>query len=318
MKVIEHILNAKNPTFSFEIVPPPRGKSINEIIEVTEALAAINPAWIDVTSHKSTVEFLEKGDGTFVRKKVKKRPGTLGICGVIQNRFKIDTVAHLLCAGFTREETEDALIELNYLGIHNVLALRGDATDSIKNAQQLKQQNLSTHKYAANLVEQVKLLSKGQFLEEMADSNPLEFGVGVAGYPEKHFEAPCLKDDIENLKHKVNMGADYIVTQMFFDNQKFFEFVAKCREAGITVPIIPGLKILRSMAQLKSIPKNFYIDIPDALVDEVNASPEHVIEIGKKWALNQMRELLENKVQGLHLYVLNDVQNAVELVKKLK
>jgi methylenetetrahydrofolate reductase (NADPH) len=318
MKVIEHILNAKSPTFSFEIVPPPRGKSINEIIEVTEALSALRPSWIDVTSHKSTVEFLEKGDGTFVKKKVKKRPGTLGICGVIQNRFKIDTVAHLLCAGFTREETEDALIELNYLGIHNVLALRGDAVDAIKNPQVLKQQNLSTHKYAANLVEQVKLLGKGQFLEDMADSAPLEFGIGVAGYPEKHFEAPCLKDDIENLKHKVNMGADYIVTQMFFDNQKYFEFVDKCREAGITVPIIPGLKILKSAAQLKSIPKNFYIDIPDVLVDEVNSSPQHAVEIGKKWALKQMQELLEKGAPGLHLYVLNDVHSAVELVKKLQ
>lgn len=318
MKVIEHILGAKTPTFSFEIVPPPRGKSINEIIEVTEALSALNPAWIDVTSHKSTVEYLEKSDGTFVRKKVKKRPGTLGICGVIQNRFKIDTVAHLLCAGFTREETEDALIELNYLGIHNVLALRGDATEAAKNPQELKQQNLSTHKYAAHLVEQVKQLGRGQFLEEMSESNPLEFCVGVAGYPEKHFEAPCLKDDIENLKHKVALGADYIVTQMFFDNRKYFEFVDQCRKAGITVPIIPGLKILRSVAQLKSIPKNFYIDIPAPLVDEVNAAPEHVIEIGKSWALKQMRELLEKNVPGLHLYVLNDVHSAVELVKKLQ
>lgn len=318
MKVIEHITRAKNPTFSFEIVPPPRGKSINEIIEVTEALATLNPAWIDVTSHKSAVEYQEKPDGTFVRKKVKKRPGTLGICGVIQNRFKIDTVAHLLCAGFTREETEDALIELNYLGIHNVLALRGDATDAVKNPLQLKQQNLSTHKYAAHLVEQIKELGQGQFLEEMAESTPLEFCIGVAGYPEKHFEAPCLKDDVENLKHKVALGADYIVTQMFFDNRKYFEFVELCRSAGITVPIIPGLKILRSTAQLKSIPKNFYIDIPATLVDEVNSAPQHVIEIGKAWAQKQMRELLEKGAPGLHLYVLNDVHSAVELVKKLQ
>ena len=318
MKVIEHIQNSKGPTFSFEIVPPPRGRSINDIIEISEALAKLNPSWIDVTSHKSSVEYVERTDGSIVKKKIKKRPGTLGICGVIQNRFKIDTVAHLLCAGFTREETEDALIELNYLGIHNVLALRGDAVDAAKNPQALKLSNQSSHKYAANLVEQIKLLGQGQFLEDMSDSAPLEFCIGVAGYPEKHFEAPCLKDDIDNLKQKVAMGADYIVTQMFFDNQKYFDFVSKCREAGITVPIIPGLKILRSQAQLKSIPKNFYIDIPEVLTDEINETPAHAEEIGKTWAFKQMTELLDNGVPGLHVYVLNDVHNAVELVKKLR
>ena len=311
MKVIEHILNSNGPTFSFEIVPPPRGKSINEIIEVAEALATLNPSWIDVTSHKSTVEYLEKTDGTITKKKLKKRPGTMGICGIIQNRFKIDTVAHLLCAGFTREETEDALIELNYLGIHNILALRGDAHHNSKSSE-------SSHRFASHLVEQVKHLGRGKFLDEMEDPAPLEFCVGVAGYPEKHFEAPCLKDDIYSLKQKVEKGADYIVTQMFFDNEKYFQFVQQCRDAGINVPIIPGLKILRSLPQLKSIPKNFYIDIPSALVDEVNASPTHVAEIGKNWALKQMQGLLEFGAPGLHVYILNDVHTTVELVKKLK
>ena len=311
MKVIEHILNSNGPTFSFEIVPPPRGKSINEIIEVAEALATLNPSWIDVTSHKSTTEYLEKTDGTITKKKLKKRPGTMGICGIIQNRFKIDTVAHLLCAGFTREETEDALIELNYLGIHNILALRGDAPLNTKSSE-------NSHRFASHLVDQVTHLGRGKFLDDMEDPAPLEFCVGVAGYPEKHFEAPCLKDDIYSLKQKVEKGADYIMTQMFFDNEKYFQFVKQCRDAGITVPIIPGLKILRSLPQLKSIPKNFYIDIPSALVDEVNAAPAHVAEIGKNWAMKQMQGLLEGGAPGLHVYILNDVHTTVELVKKLK
>ena len=314
MKVIEHIQASKEPAFSYEIVPPPRGRNVKEIIEVVEALAPFNPPWIDVTSHSSAAYFREKDDGTIERKTFRKRPGTLGICGIIQNRFRIDTVAHILCLGFTREETEDALIELNFLGIHNVLALRGDAP----NFQKEIRRDRTVNQYAADLVGQVKAITQGQFLQDIDNCQPLEFGIGVAGYPEKHFEAASLKLDIQNLKKKVDAGADYIVTQMFFDNQKFFNFVAACRAAGITVPIIPGLKVLRSEAQLRTLPKSFHIDLPDALVDEVTENPKHAAEIGKRWTLKQSQELLEAGYKNLHYYVLNDVGMIADIVKKLQ
>jgi methylenetetrahydrofolate reductase (NADPH) len=334
MKVIEHIERARNPLFSFEIVPPPRGRSVKDLIDVVEALVPLNPPWIDVTSHSSTAYYQERLDGSIQKRVLKKRPGTIGICGVIQNRFRIDTVAHVLCLGmclkrassftlssahvlclgFSREETEDALIELSFLGIENILALRGDSP----NFQKQVRADRTTNHYAADLVGQVKGLCKGLFLDELDKAQPLNFCVGVAAYPEKHFEAASLKLDIQNLKRKVEAGAEYIVTQMFFDNKKYFAFVDQCREAGITIPIIPGLKVLRSVPQLKSIPKNFYIDLPDALVDEVTASPEHVAEIGQRWARQQSEELLAAGVSGVHYYVLNDVHAVCDIVKSFK
>lgn len=314
MHVIEHIAKAKRPLFSFEIVPPPRGTSLKSIIDVVEALQPLDPPWIDVTSHSSTSFLRERPDGALERKTFRKRPGTLGICGVIQNRFQIDTVAHVLCLGFTREETEDALIELNFLGIHNVIALRGDRPNFDKEVRK----DRSTNNYACDLVQQIGDLKKGQFLEDLDGTQPLDYCVGVAGYPEKHFEAPSLKSDIMNLKKKVEAGAQYITTQMFFDNQKFFAFVKACREAGIEVPIIPGLKVLRSAAQLNSLPKTFHIDLPDPLVDEVHANPSHAAEIGKNWALRQSEELLNAGYHNLHYYVLNDSQLVVDLVRKLR
>lgn len=314
MKVIEHIHSAKDPLFSYEIVPPPRGRSYKDIVEIVEILAPLNPPWIDVTSHSSTASFQERADGTIQKRTLKKRPGTLGICGIIQNRFKIDTVAHVLCLGFSREETEDALIELSYLGIENVLALRGDTP----NFQKQVRNDRTINNYAMELVGQIKDLSQGKFLDELEDADPLNFCVGVAGYPEKHFEAANLKLDVANLKRKVDAGADYVVTQMFFDNQKYFDFVAECRAAGINVPIIPGIKVLKSVPQLKSVPKNFYIDLPNALVDEVNASPGHAAEIGSRWAQRQVADLLSKGVPAVHFYVLNDVQCIANIVKSFK
>lgn len=314
MKVIEHLAKAQGPLFSYEIVPPPRGRSVKDIIEVVEALAPLEPPWIDVTSHSSTTYYQEKVDGSIQKRTLRKRPGTLGICGIIQNRFRIDTVAHMLCLGFSREETEDALIELSFLGIENVLALRGDTP----NFQKPSRMDRTTNSYAADLVGQIKDLNQGRFLDELDRCDALGFCVGVAGYPEKHFEAPSLKLDILNLKKKVDAGADYVVTQMFFDNKKYFAFVQACRDAGITVPIIPGIKILKAANQLKSVPKNFYIDLPDELAEEVHLNPRHAEEIGKRWAQSQAEGLLNAGVPGVHFYVLNDVHAVVDIVHKIK
>lgn len=287
---------------------------MKDIIEVVEALVPLNPAWIDVTSHSSTTYFQEKLDGTIQKRTLKKRPGTLGICGIIQNRFRIDTVAHILCLGFTREETEDALIELNFLGIENVLALRGD----IPNVQKQARADRTINSYASDLVAQIRDLKEGKFLDELDRADKLDFCVGVAGYPEKHFEASCLKSDIQSAKRKVEAGADYIVTQMFFDNEKYFKYVEQCREAGITVPIVPGIKILKSANQLKSIPKNFYIDLPEELVEDVEKNPHHAEEIGKRWCQKQVEGLLNFGVPSVHFYVLNDVHSIVDIVRKVK
>jgi len=312
MKVTEHLDRAKNPLFSYEIVPPPRGRSVQDIIDIVETLQAVDPAWIDVTAHSSSAYYNERDDGTIERKIYKKRPGTIGICGIIQNRFKIDTVVHLLCLGFSKEETEDALLELNFLGIHNILALRGDGPNYKKELSK----NRSMNYYASDLVEQVKDLNRGKFLEEVEGGSKFDFCVGVAGYPEKHFEAPNLKLDLINLKKKVDAGADYVVTQMFFDNQHYFDFVKLAREQGINVPIIPGIKVLKSASQLVSVPKNFYIDFPDELVERITSDPKNVAHIGKEWAMNQVQGLLESGAPCVHFYIMNDTSTIVDIVKK--
>lgn len=311
MKVTEHLDRAKNPLFSFEIVPPPRGRSVQEIIDIVETLNPVNPSWIDVTAHSSSAYYNEKEDGTIERKIYKKRPGTIGICGIIQNRFRIDTVVHLLCLGFSKEETEDALLELNFLGIHNVLALRGDGPNYKKEIAKDRHMNY----YATDLVEQIKGLNNGIFLDPIEGCSNFNFCIGVAGYPEKHFEAPNLKLDILNLKKKIDAGADYVVTQMFFNNQHYFDFVKAAREAGITVPIIPGIKVLKSAGQLTSIPKNFYIDFPDELVEAVTIDPKNATAIGKEWATNQVRGLLEGGAPCVHFYIMNDTSTIVDIVK---
>lgn len=313
MKVIEHIEQAKSPSFSFEIIPPSRGRSVHDVIEVVESLLPFDPKWIDVTSHSSSAIIQEERDGSLRRRTYRKRPGTLGICGIIQNRFKIDTVAHMLCLGYTREETEDALIELNYLGVHNILALRGDGPNYEKRFSKEK----SFNHYAGDLVGQVGDIKQGKYLDDIGDPAPLEFCVGVAGYPEKHFEAPNMKTDIHHLKRKVEAGADYIVTQMFFDNSRYFQFVDECRAAGISVPIIPGLKILRSAGQLKSLPKTFHVDLPTPLVDEVLANPKHASEIGMHWARKQTEELLNKNNNLIHFYVMQDAHLVSQIIKAI-
>ncbi|MGE3681519.1 MAG: methylenetetrahydrofolate reductase [Bdellovibrionales bacterium] len=311
MRISEIIQRTKNPAFSFEIIPPPRGRSIQDLIEIVETLMPVKPQWFDVTSHASSAYLQEDTHGNLIRRTYKKRPGTLGICGVIQNRFRIDTVAHVLCLGFTREETEDALIELNYLGVENLLLVRGDNPNYEKKYAREK----SFNHYAIDLVRQVVALRKGQFLEELSEPAQFDFCIGVAGYPEKHFEAPNWELDLKYLKAKVDAGADYIVSQMFFDNSVFHSFVSRCRSAGITVPIIPGLKILKSASQLKSIPRTFHCDIPTDLVDNILENPKHAEEIGMRWTGHQIKDLLDRGHNNIHLYVMNDAHLARQVIE---
>ncbi len=312
MRVTEHLAQAKKTLFSFEIIPPPRGKTVREIIDMVEQVAPLSPPFIDVTSHMAEALYEEQPDGTIRRRVRKKRPGSLSICGIIQNRFGIDTVAHLLCAGFTREETEDACIELNYLGIHNVLAIRGDQSNYRK-AVGGRTRNV----YTSDLVTQLGDLRRAVYLDEIANSEPIDFCVGVGGYPETHLESPNQKTDLLYLKQKVDAGAEYIVTQMFFSNEVFFDFVKRCRAAGIEVPIIPGLKLIDDVRQLSSLAKNFHISLPDALVDEVMASPQHAREIGARWGRSQVEDLIAHQVDCLHFYVMNDASRVVALVEDL-
>lgn len=313
MHVTEHLARSRNPLFSYEIIPPPRGRSAQEILAVVEQILPYEPPFIDVTSHGAEAFYEENNEGNIRRRVRKKRPGTISICGIIQNRYNIDTVPHLLCRGFTREETEDAVIELNFLGINNVLAIRGDETNYKKPVRKHRTANA----YASELVRQLHNLKQGQYLDEIANCDAIEMCIGVGAYPEKHVESPNLKTDVGYLKQKVDAGADYVVTQMFFDNQAFFRFVEACRAAGITVPIIPGLKILSSQRQLTSIPKNFHVNMPEELVDEILAGPDHVKEIGIRWGKKQCEELLNGGVPCVHWYVMSDAVAVIEVIKQL-
>jgi methylenetetrahydrofolate reductase (NADPH) len=313
MHVTEHLAKADRTLFSFEIIPPPRGKTVRDIIDIVEQIAPVKPPFVDVTSHMAEAIYDEKEDGTITRIVRKKRPGTISICGIIQNRYGIDTVPHLLCTGFTREETEDAIIELNFLGIENVLAIRGDESNYNKIIAQGRTRNV----FAKDLVGQLVDLRKAKYLDDLVNSEPINFCIGVGGYPEKHVEAPNLKTDVMRLKEKVDAGADYVVTQMFFDNHAYVEFVKMCRDAGITVPIIPGIKLIDSVRQLNSLPKHFHVTIPDELVDEILESPRHVREIGRKWGRRQTEELINMGVECVHFYVMSDASSAVSIIKDL-
>lgn len=314
MKVIEHLEKAKSPFISFEILPLQRGGDIKNLFQIVDILLKYNPPFIDVTSHSAQIQYEETPEG--IRKKVKrKRPGTIGISVAIKNKYNIDTVPHLLCNGFTKEETEDALIELNYLGIENVLAVRGDDLGYKKPVPEGKSSNI----YSLDLIKQISDMNKGKYLEEeLLDAAATNFCIGAGGYPEKHFEAPNLKVDIGYAKEKVDAGAHYIVTQMFFDNNYYFEYVRKCREAGITVPIIPGLKILTRKDHLTNIPKNFFVEIPSELSNEIlEAKTENILDIGIEWAYKQCIELLEFGAPSLHFYIMHFVKPIEKLMKRL-
>jgi methylenetetrahydrofolate reductase (NADPH) len=316
MKVLEHLERAKGePLISFEIIPPLRGGNVSTLLALIDDLMKFRPPFIDITSHAAEVIFEETPDA--IRRRVKrKRPGTLGVCALIQNKYEVDAVPHVLCQGFLREETEDFLIELRYLGIDNVLAIRGDDSGYQKPLRDGK----SANDFAIDLVRQVAEMNRGQYLQsDLLDAEPSEFCVGIAGYPEKHFEAPNLETDIRHTKEKLDAGGEYVVTQMFFDNRAYFDYVEKCRAAGITAPIIPGLKILANRGQLASIPRTFHVDIPAALSDEVAKVPdERVLDVGVEWALAQSRELLDRGVPSLHFYVMASSRGVTQLLDRLR
>jgi methylenetetrahydrofolate reductase (NADPH) len=299
MKVTEHLAGATEPLVSFEIIPPKRGGDLASLLSLIDDLAEHRPPFIDITSHAAEVVYDDTPDG-IRRRRTRKRPGTLGVCALIQNKFRIDAVPHVLCEGFTREETEDFLIELHYLGIDNVLAIRGDSSGHRKTLDGGRTRN----DHASDLIAQIAAMNQGRFLEDLVDASPTEFCVGAAGYPEKHFEAPNLRADVERVKLKVEAGAEYIVTQMFFDNRHYFSFLEECRDQGIDVPIIPGLRILTNPRQLTSLPRTFHCEIPAALTHEIESTPEHAWDIGVAWAAEQVQELLESGTPSVHFYVL--------------
>jgi methylenetetrahydrofolate reductase (NADPH) len=316
-KISELIKNAKDETlFSIEILPPMKGQGIQKLYNQIEPLIEFKPKFIDVTYHREEYIYKKREHGLLEKVPIRKRPGTVGICAALMNRFHIDTVPHIICGGFSKEETENALIDLQFLGIDNVLALRGDA---------IKSEGRFTatpggHEFATELIEQITSMNNGKYLnQEVENAFATNFCIGVAGYPEKHFEAPNFQTDLKYLKRKVELGAEYIVTQMFFDNSKYFEFVANCRDAGIHVPIIPGLKPLKTIKQLTILPSIFHIDLPDDLVRAADKckNSEAIKQVGIEWAIAQSKELKDKGAPCLHYYAMGEPDNIVAIAKEV-
>ncbi|MFP5457540.1 MAG: methylenetetrahydrofolate reductase [NAD(P)H] [Bacteriovoracia bacterium] len=301
MKVVDHIKTSKSTLFSFEILPPHAGESIQTLFSNIDPLMEFKPKFIDVTYHREEFILKKRAGGLLEQKSIRKRPGTVAICAALMHKYGVDTVPHIICGGFTREETEYALIDLNYLGIENVLALRGD---SIKGQNDFEA-TPGGHAFASELVTQIQAMNQGRYIDEdLENAIPTNFCIGVAGYPEKHFEAANLTADFKWLAHKIEMGANYVVTQMFFDNKKYFEFLEHCRSSGITVPVIPGLKPLTSKKQVHMLASRFHIDIPEALADAVEKckTDKDVRQVGIEWAIAQSKELIAHKAPCLHFY----------------
>lgn len=316
MKLTEYFNISQNQTYvSFEVLPPLKGGSMNDIFNTLDPLMEFKPPFIDVTYHREEFVYKKRESGYYEKTAIRKRPGTVGICASIMHRYGVDAIPHLICGGFTVEETENALIDLKFLGIDNILALRGDA-------RQFEDKFIpedNGHKYALDLVKQIHNMNNGVYLDENIEKgSPTDFCIGVAGYPEKHFEAPNLGIDIDYLKQKIDAGASYIVTQMFFDNSKFFEFQDTCRKAGILVPIIPGLKPLTRKHQLNSIPRKFFINFPEELVNEiVKAKDNNITELGVEWCAAQSKELKNSGVPCLHYYTMGDTKTTYDIVKQI-
>lgn len=316
MKITEHLKSAKDTLFSIEILPPLKGKSIQSIYDAIDPLMEFKPAFVDVTYHREEYIYKKRDGGYLEKVSIRKRPGTVGICAAIMNKYDVEAVPHIICGGFTKEETENALIDLQFLGIDNVLALRGD---SIKTESHFVPEP-NGHGYAIDLVKQIDGMNNGLYLDdEMKEASPTNFCVGVAGYPEKHFEAPNMYADMKWLKAKVDAGADYIVTQMFFDNKKYFEFVEACKKNDINVPIIPGLKILSSRSQLVALPKIFHIDLPQDLFVELEKCKDDkaVKQVGIEWCIAQSKELKAAKVSCLHYYTMGTSESTKRVAKEV-
>lgn len=316
MKVTEHIAQAGKTLFSFEVLPPLKGQNFKTLSDNIEPLMEFKPPFIDVTYHREEYVYKKREGGLLEKKTTRKRPGTVGICAAIKNRFDVDTVPHIICGGFSKEETENALIDLDFLGIENALVLQGDA---IKTESRFIP-DVDGHQYASDLLRQVKELNDGKYIDdELENANHTNFCIGVAGYPEKHFAAPNLKTDLKYLKKKVDLEADYIVTQMFFDNQKYFDFVNRCREAGITVPIIPGIKPITTLGQITTLPRIFYIDLPEALADAIESCKTNaeIKQVGIEWAIQQSKELVDFGVPVLHYYSMGKSDVVYNVAKEL-
>jgi methylenetetrahydrofolate reductase (NADPH) len=317
MKVTEHIERANGKTqFSFEILPPLKGENIQSIFDGIDPLMEFKPPFIDVTYHREEYVYEEQQNGLLQKKVVRKRPGTVGICAAIQNKYNVDAIPHILCGGFSKEDTENFLIDLGFLGIENVMALRGDA---VKTETYFTPEK-DGHVYASELVTQITDLNKGNYLDvSLLNSTPTNFCIGVAGYPEKHVEAPNMDSDIHFLKKKIKNGASYVVTQMFFDNKKYFAFVDKCRAQGVTVPIIPGLKPLSTKKQLNLIPHRFNAELPEELIKEVLkcSNNEAVRQVGIEWCISQSKELLRQDIPFLHYYSMGKSDNIKAVATEL-
>jgi len=314
MKVTEIIKQSSKTVFSFELLPPLKGSDADRIYRTIDSLIDFGPKYINITTHRDEIEFRENPDGSIEKRVVRKRPGTVAIAASIQHKYRIPVVPHILCGGFTRSETEHVLIDLNFLGIENVLALRGDGLKG----EAVFRPDPNGNAQASDLVEQIVRLKEGKYLDPgLKNNHALDFCIGVAGYPEKHAEAPNLETDLMYLKKKVDAGADYVVTQMFFDNAVYFAFVEKCREAGIFVPIIPGIKPIALMNQLTILPKIFKIDLPADLVKALKtcSSDDQARQAGTEWAIQQARELVRAGVPSLHIYTYGISDNVKEIVR---
>ncbi len=316
MIIAERLRQTKKTLFSFELLPPLKGKNIQEIYDAVTPLMAFDPTYINVTYHREEVMYKKRHDGFLEKRTVRKRPGTVGISAAIMHKYNVEVVPHIICSGFNRQETEDALIDLHFLGIHNILVLRGDPDKTLKAFVP----DEGGHRYASELIEQVNNLNQGNYLEEdLTDPTPTKFSMGVAGYPEKHPESPNFDTDIKVLKNKIASGGEYIVTQMFFDNRHYFKFVEKCRDEGITVPIIPGIKPISLKRHLNILPKNFYIDIPVELSSEAEKCRDNkeVAKVGVEWAIMQARELKQAMVPSIHFYTMGRSANIVNIAREV-
>lgn len=316
MKIIDILQEAKHPLFTFEMLPPLKGHDIEKIYSAVELLREYNPAYINFTYHQQEAVYVERPDGLVERRIVRKRPGTVALSAAVKNKFNIEVVPHLICGGLTRDELENALVELNFLGIDNVFALRGDPPKGERRFMGTADGYL----HSSELVEQIARMNRGLYLDpDLKNAQPTNFCVGVAGYPEKHFEAPNMQQDIAMLKKKVEAGASYVVTQMFFINSHYFAFVDACRAAGITVPIIPGIKPLSAKTDIQLIPQTFSIDMPTDLYEAVAAcsTNKEVREVGIEFAIRQSKELYAAGVPGIHYYTLGRADNIARIVKEV-